>query len=235
MKTNTNKYWSEKFAANIKKSKPVDMYNLMTEVLEIEDNKVKILADFCVKMMIERDIKDFIRDPDSLKKILLEGSWTAYNSLSNLENIIEFAAREEVAEYFFEEYSQEIIAVINQIIVEEEKLKDLEYYFWQFIDRVNWREDRDVKTIAAKLNVSRYAANKEPLRIILRDLQRRLANALDPVSLGLNSDNFYHFTCHIIAMGQEEYLRIIREPKEAVRYLNTYDRNFPSIISELRC
>lgn len=56
MKTNTNKYWSEKFAANIKKSKPVDMYNLMTEVLEIEDNKVKILADFCVKMMLERDI-----------------------------------------------------------------------------------------------------------------------------------------------------------------------------------
>ena len=171
MKTDTNKYWSEKFAANIKKSKAVDMYNLMTEVLEIEDNKVKILGDFCVKMMLERDIKDFIRDPDSLKKILLEGSWTAYNSLSNLENIIEFAAREEVAEYFFEEYSQEIIAVINQIIVEEE----------------------------------------------------------------LNSDNFYHFTCHIIAMGQEEYLRIIREPKEAVRYLNTYDKNFPSIISELRC
>lgn len=117
MKTNTNKYWSEKFAANIKKSKPVDMYNLMTEVLKIEDNKVKILADFCVKMMLERDIKDFIRDPDSLRKILLEDSWTAYNSLSNLENIIEFAAREEVAEYFFEEYNQEIIAAINQIIV----------------------------------------------------------------------------------------------------------------------
>ena len=60
-----NENWSEIIEVNIKNPAPERIFNLMTAILATKD--LKLLAEFCVEMMVFADVLDLNNNPDELR------------------------------------------------------------------------------------------------------------------------------------------------------------------------
>ena len=109
-----NKNWSAIIKVNIEDPTPKRMLNLMTAILATKD--LELLAQFCVEMMVFADVLDFNNNFDLLRQLLKEDGWVAYDFLTNQENITSFISRDDILDFFFGKYSQDISDRIALII-----------------------------------------------------------------------------------------------------------------------
>ena len=121
----------------------------------------------------------------------------------------------------------------SRSMYEKEEILDLEDYFWQFVKEAAWHESKDFKAISRRLS-SKYGADSSALRAMFRDLQKRLMKGLDQFELELSDDNFSDLTAHIIGMGRNEYYQVLKKPREAIAYRNSYVESFAYVISDLK-
>ena len=86
----------------------------MTAILATKD--LKLLAEFCVGLLLALFLLDFNNNLDELRQLLKEDGWVAYDFLTNQENISSFISRDDILDFFFGKYSQDISDRIALII-----------------------------------------------------------------------------------------------------------------------
>jgi hypothetical protein len=114
MNKSTAKNWSEIIAVNLENHSPERMFNLMTAILATQD--LKLLAEFCVEMIIFVDLLNFNNNPNDLENVLRQNGWVAYSTRTHQQNLQDFVSRDDLLDYFFGSYTLQIITSIEAVI-----------------------------------------------------------------------------------------------------------------------
>ena len=108
-----------------------------------------------------------------------------------------------------------IDGVKGGLLFEKEKPLELEDYFWQFIEDFKVVKDDNYLAIARSLS-PKYAADKQALGIMFKELQGKLQQKLDRNELGLDRDDFDDLTDSIIGLGKKRYYSVLKNPRSAM-------------------
>ncbi|WP_036487307.1 hypothetical protein [Myxosarcina sp. GI1] len=102
----------------------------------------------------------------------------------------------------------------NSMFDHEEPLL-IEDYFWQFVEDFKAVIDDNYIAIARRLS-SKYAADKQALLVMFKELQEKLQQKLDRDELELDEDDFDDLTDSIIGLGKKRYYSVLRNPRSAL-------------------
>lgn len=98
---------------------------------------------------------------------------------------------------------------------EKQETLELEDYFWQFVE--DFKAIRGENYIASARYLSpKYAANKEALKLMFKQLQEKLEQKLDRDELELKRDEFDDLIASLIGLGKKRYYSVLKNPKSAM-------------------
>ena len=103
----------------------------------------------------------------------------------------------------------------NHFMYEEEETLDLEDYFWQFVEDFKKVKHENYIAIARRLS-PKYAADREALQIMFKELQEKLQQKLDRDELELSIDDFDDLTASLIGLGKKRYYSVLKNPRSAM-------------------
>ena len=109
---------------------------------------------------------------------------------------------------------------------------EIEDYFWQFVEDFRANKDNNYIAIARSLS-PKYAADKQALLVMFRELQEKLQQKLDKDELDLSRDDFDNLTASIIGLGKNRYYSVIKNPRSAM-YLTDSIKSVYSVLNLLR-
>ena len=98
---------------------------------------------------------------------------------------------------------------------EKQETLELEDYFWQFVEDFKVIKDENYIAIARNLS-PKYAANKQALLVMFKELQAKLQQRLDRDELELSIDDFDDLTASIIGLGKKRYYSALKNPRSAM-------------------
>tara|TARA_R110000772_G_scaffold2410_1_gene8353 strand:- start:61387 stop:61866 length:480 start_codon:yes stop_codon:yes gene_type:complete len=137
---------------------------------------------------------------------------------------------------FFEsgEFDNKFIDAINKNIPKTSNR------FWEFVDKVNWRENGKYKETFVLEEIAPYFTHEEFLdfRDIYENLDTYLSKFLNPIWLGdpglnVGDDGFWDLRSSIIGYGKDFYLSVIMDDSNKIvtNMVNTnnYRENFSYI------
>lgn len=116
-------------------------------------------------------------------------------------------------------------------MLDSEKMRDLEDYFWQFVDDFQVNKDDNYVAIARRVS-PKYSADKEALKIMFEELQEKLITKLNRDELELSIDDFVDLTASIIGLGKKRYYSVFENPRSAM-YLTDSIKSCGSVLNLL--
>ena len=102
----------------------------------------------------------------------------------------------------------------NSMFSHEEPL-ELEDYFWQFVEDFQAAKDDNYNAIARRLS-PKYAADKQALLVMFKELREKLQQKLNRDELELDEDDFNDLTDSIIGLGKNRYYSVLKNPRSAM-------------------
>ena len=106
-------------------------------------------------------------------------------------------------------------AAANRSMFEKKEELDLEDYFWQFVEDFKAVRDENYIAIARSLS-PKYAADKQALQLMFKELQEKLKQKLERNELDLSRDDFDDLTASIIGLGKNRYYSVLKNPRSAM-------------------
>ena len=107
----------------------------------------------------------------------------------------------------------------------------IEDYFWQFVENFKAIKDENYIAIARRLS-PKYAADKDALKIMFKELKEKLQQKLDREELELSIDDFDDLTASIIGLGKKRYYSVLKNPMSAM-YLTDSIKSVCSVLDLL--
>ena len=113
----------------------------------------------------------------------------------------------------------------------KQKTLELEDYFWQFVE--DFKQYRNDNYIAMSERLSpKYAADKQALLVMFKELQAKLQQKLNRNKLELNIDEIDDLTASIIGLGKKRYYSVFKNPRSAM-YLTDSIKSVYSVLNLL--
>ncbi len=110
----------------------------------------------------------------------------------------------------------------DRSMYDEQKTLKLKDYFWQFVEDFKGIKDDNYLAIARRLS-PKYAADKQALITVYKELHEKLQSKLDRDELELSIDEVDDLISSIIGLGKKRYYSALKNPHSAM-YL-TYSTN----------
>lgn len=120
----------------------------------------------------------------------------------------------------------------SRSMFEKQEILDLEEYFWQFIEDFKAIKDDNYITIARYLS-PKYAADKQALKTVFKELQKKLEGQLDRGELELSIDDFDDLTASIVGLGKKRYYSVLKNSRSAM-YLTDSIKNCSYVLDLFR-
>ena len=92
---------------------------------------------------------------------------------------------------------------------------EIEDYFWQFVEDFKAVKDDNYIAIARHLS-PKYAADKQALKVVFKELQKKLKGQLDREELELSIDEFDDLIASLIGLGKKKYYSALKNPMSAM-------------------
>ena len=92
---------------------------------------------------------------------------------------------------------------------------EIEDYFWQFVEDFKAVKDDNYLAIARRLS-PKYAADKQALKVMFKELQAKLSQKLDRDELELSIDKFDDLIASLIGLGKKRYYLLLKNPRSAM-------------------
>jgi hypothetical protein len=130
----------------------------------------------------------------------------------------------------FESLILDGVAADNSMFNGKENLT-LEDYFWQFVEDFKAIKNENYIALSRYLN-PKYAADKQALITMFKELREKLQQKLDRRELELSIDEFDDLTASIIGLGKNRYCSALKNPKSAM-YLTDSIKSIYSVLNLL--
>lgn len=109
--------------------------------------------------------------------------------------------------------------------------------FWELVKKIDWpnRGHKDLGLTSYEIQWGDIWEKR------LRDILQGVLRAKSYVDTGspykwpqCSDDSFWDLTSHIVGLGEDVYLKVLKNPETIVEYLNEYEENFSYCFSDNR-